>query len=393
MPLPGLRCNWNFPELEIRHSHWSSPRLTPKTPTAAIMTPKPPQSSDGSSLPPRHRPALGDLAKDTTESDLWAFDGLDLEPEEKSVEVTKSRDFGIPSPRDAEKRKTSFSGGPARQQNPPEIKINIRQNRPGNQPVAPSVGSRIAGDDFADLDHGDIPETPALVENYFAKTLRPVTSPVFPTAVPIAIIAQTTPHNEEADEFSPVVRENAVPISLRPHLHLSKVERIGLVTLLGLLVMSGIVISLFTFGRLPTESRRLKANDFPVNGKLVTIVSADSYWRAPVTEGKNAETFRRGTQLLPVLDITPQGGPAAIRVFFRNSDRELVGDAVNRAVQSGTTLHIAATAGFEDVGMHAAYRTGQSKPWTIEVYEAPSENSPGQDFKKLFEMNISTNRR
>jgi hypothetical protein len=43
--------------------------------------------------------------------------------------------------------------------------------------------------------------------------------------------------------------------------------------------------------------------------------------------------------------------------------------------------------------MHAAYRTGGSKPWTIEVFEAPSETTPGKDFKRLFEMNISTDRR
>ena len=54
---------------------------------------------------------------------------------------------------------------------------------------------------------------------------------------------------------------------------------------------------------------------------------------------------------------------------------------------------LAATAGFEDIGMHAAYRTGQSKSWSVEVREAPSEDSPVQDFKKLFEMSISTDRR
>jgi hypothetical protein len=54
---------------------------------------------------------------------------------------------------------------------------------------------------------------------------------------------------------------------------------------------------------------------------------------------------------------------------------------------------VAATAGFEDVGMHAAYRTGQSEPWSVQVYEAPSEDTPGPAFKKLFEMNVSTDLR
>jgi len=71
----------------------------------------------------------------------------------------------------------------------------------------------------------------------------------------------------------------------------------------------------------------------------------------------------------------------------------VMGDAVNRTLQPGVPLQIAATAGFEDVGMHAAYRTGQSKPWTIEVLEAPSEGALNSEFRKLFEINISTDRR
>jgi hypothetical protein len=43
--------------------------------------------------------------------------------------------------------------------------------------------------------------------------------------------------------------------------------------------------------------------------------------------------------------------------------------------------------------MHAAYRTGQSKPWTIQVLEGPSETAANAEFKKLFEINISTDRR
>ena len=56
-------------------------------------------------------------------------------------------------------------------------------------------------------------------------------------------------------------------------------------------------------------------------------------------------------------------------------------------------LVIPATAGFDDIGMHAAYRTGGTKPWTVEIYEAPSENASGKEFTKLFETHISTDRR
>ena len=70
-----------------------------------------------------------------------------------------------------------------------------------------------------------------------------------------------------------------------------------------------------------------------------------------------------------------------------------MGDAVTRTIKPGAPLQIAATAGFEDLGMHAAYRTGQSKPWTIQVLEGPSETAANAEFKKLFEINISTVRR
>ena len=62
-------------------------------------------------------------------------------------------------------------------------------------------------------------------------------------------------------------------------------------------------------------------------------------------------------------------------------------------VSGGAPIQFAATDGFNDPGMHAAYRTGQAKPWTIEVFEAPSEDSAAGEFKKLFEMNIASDRR
>ena len=178
-------------------------------------------------------------------------------------------------------------------------------------------------------------------------------------------------------------------MSLRPKLGLSKFEWFGLVVLAVLLLGGGVVVYLNTISRLPTGSERVKTKDFPIQGKHLAVLSVDSYWRAP----QEGDAVRRGTVLIPVVAITSSGGPAAIRVFFHNSDGEVVGDAVTRQVQPGKSLQIAATGGFEDLGMHAAYRTGENKPWFIEVHEGPSENSPGAEFKKLLEMDISPDRR
>ncbi|MEI6818226.1 MAG: hypothetical protein WCL19_01350 [Verrucomicrobiota bacterium] len=203
-------------------------------------------------------------------------------------------------------------------------------------------------------------------------------------------IEPLTQHDDEIRLVSP---EPAKPISLRPQLHLSKVERIGLGVLLLLLLVGSIAMILSIFSRLPTESAHTEANDFPVSGKYVKISTADSYWRPPVTEGKGREIVRRDTVLVPVVKLTASGGPAAVRVVFRDGEGQMVGDVVTRAVQVDVPMEIAATAGFEDIGMHAAYRTGQGKPWIVQVYEAASETSPSQDFKRLIEMKISNARR
>jgi hypothetical protein len=211
--------------------------------------------------------------------------------------------------------------------------------------------------------------------------------------VPPAAEAPEAPRAEEEDEFSPPKRPDAKPLPLRPHLRLSHVERLGMIALTALLLLGGIFAYFQSIRKLPTESARAGTGDFPIKGSMITVDSATSYWRPPVGEGPETETFRRGTELLPVLVLKVAGGRAAIRVLFRNDERVVIGDAVTHTIQSAGTLEIPATAGFDDIGMHAAYRTGGGKPWTIEVFEAASETASGRDFKRLFEINISTDRR
>lgn len=350
-------------------------------PQPRSMTPNPPSSPDGSSLPPRHRPSLSNLPKDTTEHDLWAFDDIDSLEEEATVVLPKSPESGIPVPRDPEKMKIRQLGDPALSKtggNYESVRVNVSTNRP-KVPIASTTGQSEPGREFDDLDQFEEPEA-----------ARPVVqTPPETAALAVAPAPPTTPPADSRDEFSPPVRDNLTPVSLRPRLNLTNFERLGLVALVVLLLIAGTMFFLNTINRLPTGSNLVKANDFPIRGSHLTIVSADSFWRMP----KTADTVRRGTQLIPVVDLTTSGGPAAIRVFFRNSDGDVIGDAVTRFIKSDGKLQVAATAGFDDVGMHAAYRTGDNKPWTIEVLEAATENAPGPEFSKLFEMNISTDRR
>lgn len=378
------------------------------------MTPKPPSSADGSSLPPRHRPALGSLSKDTTETDLWAFDDLDPLDEPPAKDLPKPVRPGIPAPRDTENvagetvKAPDFSAPAAPRQDSPgsdSISVNIsrkaRDFRGGKPEIGltpPSSHSR-HGSDFDDLDKWEehepaAPPKKAVVDMPVSKPMPPADPE--PAAQPMQVqpIPSSGPEPvDDMDEFSPKVPEHPTPASIRPKMNLTKIESAGLAALLVLILIGGGVFYLNTISRLPTGIRRVEAGDFPIKGRNANVLSAVTFWRAPVTSGENADTVRRDALLIPVVELTFSGSPSAIRIFFRNSDGQLVGDAVSHFITGGAPVRFAATDGFNDPGMHAAYRTGQSKPWTFEVFEGPAEDSPAADFKKLFEMNIASDRR
>lgn len=329
--------------------------------------------------------------------DLWSFeDDLELgdlpsklgpspSPRGSGTDIPAPRKRRITSPR----KPGNPLEGPSASDGDERIQMNVSKSRPGSQSGTTPLGLSRTESEFDDLEHwDDVPKITQIDDLLPPPAQEPVVEAVSPEAVKAAVSVDA-----EDDEFSPVKRADAKPLSLHPHLRLSKLERVGLIVLLALLVTGGLATVVFSLKRLPTQSMRVNSTDFPIKGSMVVVDSAISYWRAPITDGPSPETVRRGTQLLPVLELRIKGGTGAIRVLFRNDERTAVGDAVTHAIRGADTLIIPATAGFDNVGMHAAYRTGGSKPWTIEVFEAASETSPGKDFQKLFEMNISTDRR
>jgi hypothetical protein len=369
------------------------------------MSPSPTPPPDGKSLPQRHRPHLGNLSKDTTEKDLWAFDDLESEN-------TTAPELTLVQPRDFKKRLIEST----EEQSEPEIPVlsekkndqdlprarpedekrNLKVNASPKQPK-PSLHGENAlkskpPSDFDELEQWDEPDA------------APVTraSPRKVAAAAAAVMSVETDvtlgdlPSTEPSEGQETVATAATPSKSGPLTHgfeMSKLERLGMGALVLLLLGAGILIYFNTLDRLDGRVGSEKNQRFPIQGSHLSVQEADTYWRAPIADGPNQETFRRGTQLLPVLELTLQGGPAAVRVFFRNSDGDLVGDVVTRRIEAGRNIQVAATVGFDDIGMHSAYRTGQSKPWTIEVHEAPSESSSGAAFKKLLLMDISPDRR
>lgn len=383
------------------------------------MTPKPPAPSEGSSLPPRVRPNLDDLIKDSAESDLWALDDLDQPDEGNPKPPSPAIQVNLPEPRGIRKKKPLELNPPRSAAPNNGVQVNV-----GAMPACPWLAGLAATNNSVQMNVGKEPSITPLSSvpspsrpgaefddlddlDHWDESAQPVLS-IHPSLIPPPVdevntsdeagaqaTSAVTPATtaDTSDELSPVAPANATPVALVPRLGLSRVERIGLWALCAILLIGGVMVFFNTVNRLPTGAERLKAGDFPVKGRHVTILSADTFWRPPITEGSNPETVRRGTQLLPVINLTSSGGPAAVRFFFRDQDGLVMGDAVTRTLKPGIPLQVAATAGFEDVGMHAAYRTGQTKPWTIEVLEAPSETADNSDFRKLFDINISTDRR
>lgn len=371
------------------------------------MTPKPPSSSDGSPLSPRHRPVLGNLAHDTTEIDLWAFEDelegpdVGLSGPRGVADELKAPNRELPQPREKTTLKRDESPKEVEKSNPKtptggedRIRMNINKPRVRSQSAGYSTAQSSPESDFDDLDNWEdaklYPEPEALVPPVM---LAPEEAEEIEKVQESALVEEApsvpVPKVDQDDEFSPVRPANAVPISLRPHLGLTGLERLGLVILMALLAVTATFVLIASSKGIRTESVKASERDFPIQGAKLTVKSAVNYWRPPITEGPETDVFRRDTQLLPVVELDISGGPGAIRVLFRNDERTIVGDAVTRTVQKDGLLKIAATAGFDDLGMHAAYRTGESKAWTIEVYE----DAGAEDFRLLFEMNISTDRR
>lgn len=171
---------------------------------------------------------------------------------------------------------------------------------------------------------------------------------------------------------------------------MNKMEKIAISCLFAALALGAILTLIHFSSRVPTRPLVTQEIDYPVSGEIVEITRAITYWRSPVTTGENADVVRRGTQLIPVLKMSIGGKSGVIRVFFRNEDGIVIGDGITRAVKGEAEITVAATAGFEDVGMHTAYRTGDSLPWVVQVFEGPSANAPHEKFRKLLETEIST---
>ena len=307
-----------------------------------------------------------------------------------------------------EKKNPQVQSAPTKQEDR-GIKLNVKRNhdlRPAERPARRVDFLREFGDleqwaddggkstgrevdeakNLAEMEAAAAPEEPVLDEAPMVD--EPVEQ--------VSVLASNEPEASEA-EPAPVTSEEVAqavaPPVAKSHVKFSVLEKFGMIALVVLLLGAVAGILIYSAMRLPVETMSSKVVKFPVKGQHVTIQSAKTYWRDVVTRGPDADIVRRGTRLLPVLDLNCSGGDGVLRVLFRDEFGDSVGDIITRQISAGEKVSIASTAGFNDAGMHAAYRTGETKVWRIEVYEGSAGNSLGNDFVKLFEIDISTERR
>ena len=377
-----------------------------------VISADPAPSSDELGLPLKPRPTLANIGKVNTEQDLWS---LDEEVSEPTPPVSRESESAASTQRSLEVVKLPKEPAASNPKTPEKVdKLTVIPAR-----HMPKSGSRSkvkvasnVGIEFDDLDHWDDddstePKSEKSEELSEISTAAELPDPEIESISPS--IASPKPDELEPNELEPDELAEPEPVTpelpppavptkevlqtlSKPIASISKLERIGLIGLFVVLILGGGGFLLFSISGLPTESKRVMENDFPIKGEHLEIKSASTYWRAPITTGDNPDTFQRGTVILPAIKFSANTGNGALRVVFRNQDGELVGDVQTRMINAGESLEISATAGFDDAGMHAAYRTGESKPWTIQVSEAPSANAPPDAFKELFQINISTDR-
>lgn len=128
--------------------------------------------------------------------------------------------------------------------------------------------------------------------------------------------------------------------------------------------------------------------DYPAEGKAVSIAGVETWWRVPVREGDNPDVgVRVETQLIPCASITlASGNSTTLQVSFQNGRGDPVGDTVNLEVKNGAfvkngskEIEIHATAGFTNAPDLHPYIHGDIDPWSLIIVE---QDSPDQSIVK-----------
>lgn len=355
------------------------------------------EPTNPSGLPGRSRPALSDLSRETTESDLW---NLDEELAERPIPQVSYP----PQPRKGHEPASGEDAGDA----PPEQEpIRPRGRTPlQNRPEQVRRTERLAKpDEIGELDEEEEGSSEA-PEDEPAAELRVVPEPELeprtglsleklpPRPVVEPVLEDTKDRsikqNQRRGASEPKRASAGVPL---PRPRLNRREILGLAAFAFALLLAAIWVLTRFFSAFEFKSDFVKEPDFPIKGEHVALDSADIYWREPVRTGDARDFARREVSLIPVLDLTldPESTTnGSLLVIFRNSEGQPVGDSIRRSFAGGrfdgsgnATISFPATDGFVAEGDFNAYRSGKGDAWMAEVFEGPSVDAPADQFKPL----------
>jgi hypothetical protein len=371
------------------------------------MSEDPPNSSG---IPGRHRPALSDLSKETTEDDLWNLDDDEPRP-----------DFYAPKPPPDKKSPAPKAGGglpegEPQSRNREEVSTPPKSGR--HDPLADLRGRQGPVDEIGDLDESEeqivtleTPEShqrkaaPATVEDQLEAPVTvptPVEEAPAPAPAPVEEVGPAPVEDTQSvpTPEAPPVRtvETASKAVQRKPLRtfrrgLNRREVIGLAAFAFVMIAVALWVITRFFSQLPFKSEFIEKPDFPVKGEYAVLEAAEGFWREPVRSGPDRDVARREVVMIPALEIKlARDGSAAgaLRIIFRNSDGESIGDPITRSFSGGSfdasgspSLEFPSTDGFLEMGSFNAYRTGKDNPWRAEILEGPSVDAPASSFKPL----------
>ena len=253
--------------------------------------------------------------------------------------------------------------------------------------IDPSSSKPLKKNDFWDLDDDETTETPLTEEVEIPQEREeptPEPAPEQPEPEPL----QQTPEPEPV----PVAESEQTGKKKEPN---SLLEKICLSLVLAIFVGAAIW-GLSTYLNDAPQAEALTFNqDYPLQGNSVTITNVETWWRKPIREGDNIDSDVIITaELIPCAQITiSDANTEEIRVTFRNSELQLVGDIINIPVSNGkfvetnsTEIEINATAGFSDEAYIHSYANQDIEPWALSIFEKESDN----DGEPLVKARISS---
>ncbi len=286
--------------------------------------------SSSATPPANGKPVPGKNSAESAELDLWDLDDADSE----SAETPPRQLTALPKPKKAS-ASTFHSKKPTERSSDSPVFPKMEQTQDEDVPFAESprpAEPAKANDSARETEESTSPKPrSSAASGKRADDLgeldashpspKPETSSI--TQVPQDTAPEPKPKKGNKPE-SEVTEPASAP--------LTGLEKVGISALIAILALAATLTIIHFAQDVPTRPVIAEDLELPVAGNFVTINKLSTYWREPDTTGEDRDVVRRGTKLLPVVKLGLTGTPSVIRVFFRDEDSIVIGDAITRSV-------------------------------------------------------------